>query len=171
MLSTLCPPGPPRGGAHLEAVCERASACAEMGWGHVAEGRGSNTCGKRRDRHALLPMVTPDPLGSPPKILPEPTAPVFLKPVPPTWPGKLRGVMVFGVMGREGPDDPTSWQTNRREQETQLYLLTSLPGQSHRGCTSGTPADPPTLPQNLSPIRLAPAALASSMGTSGQPSL
>lgn len=50
-----------------------------------------------------LPTVTPNPLGSPPKVLPESTAPVFLKPASPTWPEKLRGVTVFGVVGREKP--------------------------------------------------------------------
>lgn len=144
---TLCPPGPPRGGAHLEAVCMRASACAEMGWGRTAEGQGQQpTCGKRRARHSLLPTGTPNPLGSPPKILPEPTAPAFLRPVSPTWTGKLRGVTVFGVTGREGPDDRTSWQMSGRERETRLYLLTSFPGQSHQGCNSGTPAHPPPTP-------------------------
>lgn len=53
-----------------------------------------------------LPTVTPNPLGSPPKILPESTAPVFLKPASPTWPGKFRGVTVFGVVGREKPPVP-----------------------------------------------------------------
>lgn len=81
--------------AHLglpeEVPTSKQCACVPMcvlrwGGGHMAEHQAQQpTCGKRRD--PPLPVVTPDPLGPPPKILPESTAPVFLKPVSPPGQG------------------------------------------------------------------------------------
>lgn len=121
MLLTLCPLRPPG-----EMPDSKHCACVPLHaprQGGVAclgvRGRNLPAGGKKGGRHPLLPTVTPNPLGSPPKILPESTTPVFLMPASPIRPGKLRGDMVFGVVGRRKAPSHPQWGGGGRDQVAQ----------------------------------------------------
>lgn len=78
--------------------------------------------------------------------------------------------MPHGVAVEE-PDGPTGWQRNEEGQGTQLYPLTSLPGESPALGPGNKELLLTSASPNLSSTCLAPAALASSFGNRGHPSV